>query len=216
MKKYISLLVVTVCLLSSANSLWGQIPVEIEAIRSTFKKFRSSIEQQNGKEALQYIDTKTLDYYKYLLDQIIYAKAEELDSLDVFDKYNLLTVRHNIAPEKILKLTPAGLYALFVDSGYIAKESVADMEMGKVELKYKEGTAKAQAVVGGKVVPLVFNFVKEKKQWKIILVDAFASARKGLEMRVKQNNQLENEFIFVELVLSSGKSIAPSILEPLK
>ena len=78
----------------------------IDEIRKCFSGYKQSIMDQNGVEAIEFIDLNILEYYGNMLDKIKFANQAEIDSMSMFDKLMIITVRHNSTTEDLNAFTP--------------------------------------------------------------------------------------------------------------
>jgi len=57
---------------------------------NTFTAFQSAIINSNGDEAVIYLDSNSMNYFKSILDNVLNADSLTLESLPLSDKFNVL------------------------------------------------------------------------------------------------------------------------------
>lgn len=198
-------------------NVFAQIPKETEAVKKTFLNFRTAVLNKDGALGAKQVDESTLKYYQHLLDWTLYADTAVLDTLNTFDRMNVLNLRHRVAKESLLQLKDGyALFKLTIDSGFFAENSVKNFEIGKVDIKSKEGIADGQPMFDGKDFGMTFKFIREKKLWKLQLSEVLNMAKKGMELDIKKSGKGENEYIWTYLILETGRNVSPEIANPLK
>src|SRR6266542_1557343 len=191
----------------------GQTKDDAKDIKDCFAGYKSSILENKGDEAIKWVDKNTLNYYGKMLQLAISADSKTVSNLGILDKMTVLTVRHRIPKEEVLKMKGNSFFTYAINSGMVGKNSVMTLEIGDIEIS--GNLAKGQLVVNGQKAPLYFQFNKENDKWKIDITSIFPASIIGLKQVIKNNGLTENEFILNALRGLTGKEADVSIWKPL-
>ena len=176
-----------------------------------FTSYQSAMLNDQGAEAVKYLDSHSMDHFKMILEKVKGADSLAIEALSVSDKFNVLVIRHMATKKEILAFTPATMTAFAFNHG-MGKSNLEGATLGKS--KIKNNNAKAFLMVDGKKTDEEYEFNLEDGQWKIDITPSMAKAE--LEMKDMLEGQDENEFIFGMLELMSGKTPTHSIWKKIK
>lgn len=193
-------------------SCFGQNASDEKGIKDCFAGYKLSILESRGEEAIKWVDKNTLDYYESMLKLSIVADSSIVQILDFMDRFTVLTARHRIPKDELLKMDGNSFFVYAIDAGMVGKGGVTTVEIGEVTID--GDTAKGQLVSNGQVSPLYFQFNKEDGQWKIDITSIFAPSAAALTKMIKDSGQSETEFILQALQLLTGRSVDNSIWHP--
>lgn len=186
---------------------------EQEAVQQSFKNYKASILEDNGSQAIKFVDSKTITYYSELLDLILEADSAKVNALNIMDKFQVLTVRARIETEKLRSFDGKQLLEHTIDQGMTSK-SVAGIAIENIIV---DGNfAKGQLLTNGKSAPFYFHFYKEEGNWKIDLTSIFKISMTAFNQMIKESGQEENEFIFTLLESVSGRRPDNAIWQPIR
>lgn len=208
--KYI-LLLIYLCIFT-VNLCLAQTP-EQKLVKQSFDKYKAAILTDKGEEAVKYVDSRTVNYYSYILDLVKTADSTKVKGLSITDKLMVFSVRHRTPKEEISKFDGISLLQYAIKSGMVGKSSVANNAIGTVTITGK--FAKAPLIANGQKTPLHFHFYKEDNQWKIDLTALFPYSNMVLKNMVNESGKSENEFIFYMLEMITGKEPGAEIWQPL-
>jgi hypothetical protein len=193
-----------------AVSAYGQSDEEL--VREAFENYKSSILNNNGNEAVKYVDSRTIEYYSHILDLVKNADSAKVESLPFLDRLLVLSIRHRTSKENILSLDGKGLLILAIENGMVGKSSVENNSIGKVTID--DSFARGQFVFNGQEEQIYFDFYKEDGQWKLDLTSLFPLSAQVLEQLIYEDGQDENEFLFTFLEMVTGKKPGAEIWQP--
>ena len=176
-----------------------------------FTAYQSAMLNDQGAEAVKYLDSHSMDHFKMILEKVKGADSLAIEALSVSDKFNVLVIRHMATKKEILAFTPATMTAFAFNHG-MGKSNLEGATLGKA--KIKGNNAKAPLMKEGKKTDEEYEFNLEDGQWKIDITAPMAKAE--LEMKEMLMGQNENEFIFGMLELMSGKTPTHSIWKKIK
>jgi hypothetical protein len=185
---------------------------EEKLVRKSFDSYKSAILNGEGKKAVQYVDSRTIQYYSHLLDLVKTADSVKVESLSILDKLMVFSIRHRTPREEVLSFDGTGLFVYAINSGMVGKNSVANNTIGDVSLDHD--FAKGQLVVLGDKAPFYFHFYKEAKQWKLDLTSLFSVSTTAFKKMADESGQNENDFLFLLLEKLTGNKPTRQIWEP--
>lgn len=210
MKKQAMVLIFFLCV---QQITFGQAADEV-FIKQAFNGYKTAILNDKGDEALKFIDTRTINYYGYILELVKNADSIIVDSLSVLDKLMVLSVRHRTSREDILSFDGKKLLVYAIKSGMVGKSSVANISIG--EVKVDGEVANGQVVNNGQKTPIYFNFYKEDGQWKIDLTSIFQVSTMAFKQVITESGQAENQYLLSILEMLTGNKPGKEIWEPVK
>ena len=200
-------------LLVSSTSAFTQ-KSEVKAVKVSFDSYKQAILNDRGEEAVQFVDSRTINYYGDVLEKVKHADSATVNALPLMDKVMVFSVRHRATKEDILSFDGKGLLVYAIKSGMVGKNSVVNSSIGDVTV---EGTfAKGQYVSNGNKAPFNFNFYKEDNAWKVDLTSIFPTTNMVFRKLVEESGQTENEFLFSILERLTGKAPGDEIWIPTK
>ena len=181
-------------------------------VRKCFEHYKQAILEDQGENAIKFVDKKTINYYTKMLDKIKKADSLEVNSLGIIDKIMVLSIRHQASKKEIQSMNGGGLLVYAIQKGMIGKSSVQRNRIGEVKLN--GGIAKGQIVSGEQITPVYFDFNKEKGVWKIDLTSVFSLGTIGFKQVLKKSGLKENEYLIQVLEQMTGKKPSTKIWNP--
>ena len=210
MLKKVSLLVFLVTL----SSFGIAQEKEENRIRKCFEKYRDEILANNGDEAANYVASKTIEYYTYILDKAIKADSNELNELGFKNKFEVLLFRHWVGKDKILTLDGRGLLVLELNEGMIAMNTFKNQSIGKIEI---DGSfAKGRFLTNNSETIFKYHFYKEDSQWKVDLSCLYSFREAEAKQEQIESGQNENDYMLSNVEMLTGKKVTRDILNPLE
>jgi len=186
----------------------------VEEVRQCFNGYKQSIMDQTGTEAVKYIDLNILTYYSDMLSKIKHANQQEIDSMSMFDKLMIITVRHNSTSEDLNNFTPEALFVKAVNEAWVGKETIANMTIGEVEIEKKQ--AKGYLLSSGQSIPFYFMFSKKDGRWKVDLKSVTPIINFFLEHMARQSGISQNELLIQLVEILSGRAVNSNIWDPIQ
>lgn len=187
---------------------------DVALVKQAFDNYKSAILNDKGEKAMEYVDSRTIKYYDYILEAAKNADSSKLNSLPLTDKITILTFRHRASREDIMSMDGKGLFVYAIKNGMVGKNSVSNNSIGEVTVD--QDFAKGQLVVRGKAVPMFFHFYREQDQWKLDLTSLFPIANMTFKKMVEDSGEEENDYLFNLLEILTGKRPGPEIWQPMK
>lgn len=182
---------------------------EAAAVRQVFDNYKAAILNDEGENALQYIDSRTEKYYAGILDAVKNGDSATLSSLSLIDRITIFSIRHRASRQEIIGMTGNELFVYAIRKGMVGKGGVARNSIGDVTINGDFATG--QVVVSGTQTPLAFHFYKEEGKWKMDLTSIFPITNQAFKKMVEESGEPENEYLFGLLEMLTGKKPGPEI-----
>lgn len=184
------------------------------AITQCFHQYKNAILEGKGSLAAEHVDSKTISYYDFILEQVKHIDSVGLYELNLNDRLMILSVRHRINNKNLHSIDGKGLFVLSIDNGLISKSSLSGNEIGEVTVEDKK--AKAQLLIQGMKTPVFMEFVQEKNKWKLNLTSMFEQTSSSIQKMAKRSKMTENEFMLLMLEKSNNIKPNKAIWNPVK
>ncbi len=198
-------------LMFAVQVTYGQKSEE-KLVRKSFENYKNTILNDNGEEAVKYVDSRTINYYNEILKLVRTADSTTIETLSILDKLMVFSVRHRTSKEDIASFEGRSLFIYAIKSGMVGKNSVSNNSIGDVETD--EDFAKGQLVVKDQKTPFYFHFYKEKGQWKIDLTSLFPITTMTFQKMADESELNQNEYLFSLLEMITGKKPDQEIWKP--
>ncbi|WP_299258650.1 hypothetical protein [uncultured Aquimarina sp.] len=201
---FLSLSIITTCI--------GQEKEE-KLVRESFNSYKTSILNDKGEEAVNFVDSRTISYYNKILETTKKADSLTLNSLGILDKLMVISIRYRTSKKDILSFDGKELLIYAIKEGMVGKNSVINTEIGSVEID--EDFAKGQFISNGKKAPFYFHFYKEDNNWKVDLTSIFPVGAMAFKKMIEDNGEEENKYLLQLLELMTGKKPVNEIWKPI-
>lgn len=185
-----------------------------EQVQECFSNYKTALQDQNGKSALDYVDKSTINYYEEMLQYAIEADSLDINKMSLMDKITILSIRHKISPQEIMRMDGKALFIYAINNGMIGSNSIDKITLSTI--KIKESTADGYLMANGQELPMAFEFKKEDTEWKINLTSIFDISETGLKQAAYIRNLKENEFIVTTISEINKKKVSDNIWHPIQ
>ncbi|MDR4505618.1 MAG: hypothetical protein MRK01_12660 [Candidatus Scalindua sp.] len=210
----ITAVIILLCIsISNCTAEEPQQTIAVSGVRGAFDNYKSSILDQDGSKAVQYVSNSTIEYYGKIMKSALTGEEEEVRNLSTIDKMMVILLRHRMDAEVLSHMTAEELFIHSVDKGWIGKDSVINSDIGKIT--ESTDTATAVFINYGKETPLKYQFVKEQEQWKLDLTAVMPLSDQAFKEVIESSNLDEDEYIFKILESISGEKLSEDIWHPL-
>ncbi|KOH45033.1 hypothetical protein [Sunxiuqinia dokdonensis] len=159
-------LILTVSIYAQAN--------DEELIRTCFDRYRHFLLAENGEEAIKFVDSHSIDYYGDLQELAKNADSLTIESLPIFDRVMVLTVRVMVPKEDILEFDGQSLLTYAINNGMIGKQNQGSLMIGQVNVD--QNSAQGKLLLDQIESPYSVHFNKENGEWKYDLTSLFPLA----------------------------------------
>lgn len=213
------LLILSACATSKPTESEQPVLISVEVdhqqqVREAYSAYKAAILADQGAEAVQHVDSRTVQYYTDIQRQAVEADSLTVDGLAILDKLMVLAIRHRTPREQLLSFDGVSLFTYAVEQGMVGKNSVANLSIGTITIN--GDTAQGQVINNGQVTPLAYHFNKEDGRWKIDLTSIFGVSGSAFQQMVDQSEQAENDYLLMILELTTGKKPGADIWQPVK
>jgi hypothetical protein len=185
---------------------------EVGLIRKNFDSYKTLLYNGNGGEAANLVDSHTIKYYGDIIELVRNADSLKVESLSLWDKIMVLTVRQRVSKENILNFDGKALLIHAINNGMIDKNSVLRFTIGDVTVD--NNSAKGQLIFNGTGTPYFLNFYKENGQWKYDLTTSFPIFIPALQKLEKELG--ERGFIDGMLRAIPGNKLSQNVWRPIR
>lgn len=199
-------------LLITGQLTYGQ-KSEDKLVKKSFDNYKSAILNDNGEEAVKYVDNRTIKYYSDILELVKSADSSKIETLSILDKLMVFSIRHRTSKDDILSFEGKSLLVYAITSGMVGKNSVANASIGEVIIE--NDFAKGQFIANGQKAPFYFHFYKEEEQWKIDLTSIFPVSTMAFKKIVDESGENQNDYLFSLLEMITGKKPGIEIWQPI-
>lgn len=182
-------------------------------IKACFNGYKNAILSDQGKTAVSFVDSRTVNYYTDILQKTKTLDSAGIDKLSIMDKLTILMLRHRATKEEIMQLDGRSLLVYAVERGMVGKNSVQQLSIGEVMIR--GNAAEGQIIVGVAPTSLAYNFYKENGAWKMDITSVLPDGNNAMKKVVKDSGQPENEFLIMLLENATGKEPLKNIWKPL-
>jgi len=187
---------------------------ESKKVEKAYNAYKNAILNDNGTEAVKWVDSRTIKYYSEVLELVRNADSLAVDSLSAMDKLMVFSIRHRAPADSIRNFDGKAMLVYAIDNGMVGKNSVANFDLGKI--KIDSAFAAAEITMGKRVAPIKFHFYNEDGSWKMDITALFSMSRTAFRRMVTNSQEEENAYLFNLLEAVSGKKPEPSIWKPVK
>lgn len=167
---------------------------QVKDVRSAFENYRKAVLNDRGDKAAELVTQGTLDYYGEMKHVALTAPAREVKSLAAGEKFFVIRLRLAIPREQLTLLSAKELFSYSVKSGWIGKDGVRNMKLGKISVS--DTFAAGEYSSRGKKSPIKFQFRKESETWKLDLLPLAKLSSELFDYLAKQQGLSQNEFVF--------------------
>lgn len=214
MKKIIGAILMVLVLTMACNNVQNtkKQDKEKELVVASFEHYKAAILKDDGREAEKYIDDKTIEYYSKLLEDVLTTDSTQLSSLGVMHKLLVLNIRGQVPKEDLVLLDGKGLLIYTINAGMTNRDiTEANIKNITVDGNFAQG----QLLKEGRITPVMFDFYKRNKEWKIDLTSIFEITNIGLNEAIEKSGMEEDKCILKMLEPFLGDSIDNKIWHPL-
>ncbi|MEM0965481.1 MAG: hypothetical protein AAGJ81_04965 [Verrucomicrobiota bacterium] len=186
---------------------------ENASVKQAFEDYKSAILNDDAETAYGLVNENTKAWYGETLDRVLTSNRDQIMELGVLDKIQVILIRHRVPREEILQMTPESLFKYAASRGWVGKNSVSGLGIGKIDVQRDFATGVVRT--NGEDSPIRFHFYKEDGVWRIDLTELNKWGEAALITQIKQSRQDELDYIFTLVQFASGKPVQESIWKPL-
>jgi hypothetical protein len=184
-----------------------------QQITRAFEQYKAAALNSNGRDAVQYLDKKTIDYYSHLLEEIRTADSVRLESSSVLDKYVVLLIRHSVDPKEIVNLDGRSFLSYAIERGFVGKSELVHNSITDITVSGNFASARMVSKEDGSAAPM--EFYKEKDGWKVNFSALIRLSIPAFRNLIRESGQDENTIILSMVEMSTGRRPDPTVWIPL-
>ncbi|WP_420457365.1 hypothetical protein [Rubrivirga sp.] len=170
------------------------------AVAQAFEAYRTAVLASDGRAALDAVDAATVRYYGAMLDLALDADSATVAREPLIHQLLVLALRGRVSADTLRAMDPVSAFVYGVDRGWIGRESVERIELGRVTVRGDRATATLESA--GRPVPtLQFGFSREDGRWRFDLTSFQSGLSAELEAVAKRAGMTGSEL--VEQMLAS-------------
>ena len=184
-------------------------------IVKVFETYKKSIISGDSKLAISQLDKNSINYYQEILDISLRADSTQINQLEVLDKLIVLSVKHKVPKDQLIKMNGLELLNYSIDNGLIGnKNSINEIEIGEVDINGE--IAYGQFIVKKQKTPLYFGFTYDQSQWRLDITSVFEPTGFAIRKLVDIQNKPVNDVILLMVESSTpGKKVSKDIWKPI-
>lgn len=183
---------------------------EAEAdVRAAFVAYKEALLDGDTATALDAVSSATVDYFTDMQSLGARGGPEEIKARSMGDRFFVTLVREQVARDELATMSGEGLFIYGVEHGLISADTVAQMDLGDIEVSSE--SALAVVVSSGEISPSRFRFVRESGRWKVDLVYLLRLLDAALRQVAASSGLGEDEFIFERVAIATGRPVPPDI-----
>lgn len=196
----------------SSTLLAQQKDSKEEAVRKAYTDYKRAALNDQGEDAYNLIDQRTVAYYNELAKRLKVIDSTALEERTLSDKLQILLIRSLATAEQIQAFDGKSLFVFSVNKGLIGKNSTSAHLIGEVII---EGNfAKGEVLNNGQPSNVYFHFYKEEGEWKFNLTALFPPTELLFRKMQRQSGMSEHEFLFYLIEAISQKRANNSLWNP--
>jgi hypothetical protein len=176
-----------------------------ELIKESFNNYKNAVINDNGKEAVKYVDSRTIKYYSRLLELTKTADSIQLEKSTIIEKFFVLGVRHTTPKDSIYKFTGQTLFSYAIDKGFTGKDGAIQLYINQIDFENNFAIVELKSKNAKSDPGINIHYYKENGVWKADWTSFFILGNVAFKNLIKSSGQEENEFIMYALNEIYGK-----------
>jgi hypothetical protein len=178
---------------------------EEELINESFNNYKNAVINDNGKEAVKYVDTRTIKYYGRLLELTKTADSLQIEKSTIIEKFFVLALRHTTPKDSIFKFNGQTLYSYAIDKGMTGKDGAIQLYINQVDIDNNFAIVELKSKNAQSDPGISLHYYKENGVWKADWTSFFILGNAAFKNLIKTSGMTENEFIMNTLNEVYGK-----------
>jgi len=193
----------------------------------SFDNLKTALLNEDGKEVLNYIDSRTFNYYGGILKKSRTLDSTATEKLPLFDKAFVFITRHLSLKDKIGLMNDTSFFIYAVEHKMIDKigSSIGGTDIDTIIIS--KDSAKARLMVSKQVQDILqlkdiniglpgLYFYKERDNWKVNLTSQIPFTYAAIKYAVKNAGLSETEFLLANMPQESKEKIGSEIWKPIE
>ena len=200
-------------LLVSGSALAQDGAVE-EEVRRLFDRYKVALLQGDGELASDLVDADTMKFFDDIKHLALAGDEESVKKRPFVDRLLIVTMRHELDSADLQQMGLQGLLQHAVEAGWIGKQSIAQLDIGEIEVSGDEATG--VAITTGLQAPEteeppLYRFVREEGVWKFRFHSLVQGINNLIGQFTAQMGTDEDDLIFLLVEQLSGRKVLPDV-----
>lgn len=190
-----------------------------ELVRRAFESYKRALVEGDADLAVAQVDEETLRYFRELRDLAATAPEMTVRQRSFVDRLLILAMRHSFDPAELADLSLERLIGRATEEGWIAPQTVAQLEMGQVTIDGDRAVGEAMTAasaanpdIAGPIDGLRYEFVRaESGEWRFRFGSLVRSLNVLVEQLTGQLGAQQDDFLFMLIESFSGEKVLPEV-----
>jgi hypothetical protein len=166
-----------------------------DLIKESFNSYKKAIINDDGKEAVKYVDSRTIKYYDKILELTKNADSVQIEKSTIMEKFFVLAIRHTTPKDSIFKFTGQTLYSYAIEKGMTGKEGAIQLYIDRIDVEDNFAIVEVKSKNAKSDPAIKINYYKENETWKADWTSFFILGNIAFKNLIKSSRLEENEFI---------------------
>ena len=184
-----------------------------KAIRKVFEVYTTSIINEDYAKAVDCLDSRSVAYNEYLLNNIKNSDSLFLNTLSIMDRISILLVRTIATKSEINSFDGKSIYEWMLMKGFVDKSDVANSSIGEISII--NNIAQGE-LINENIKKMILNkelmkenipkitFYFENNKWKFNTISIQIIAEPLFNKMATESGLDENTFILKAIQLNTG------------
>lgn len=219
MKKIISSTFIVISSFLTLQAQETETPTIDEAkakkeIVNVFNTYKNAVLKSDTKTAILQLDKSSFKYYEDILNTSLRADEAQIKTLDVLDRLMVLSVKHRVPKEELVKMTGRDLLIYALDKDIINNNRVENMGIGDIDVNGP--IAYGQFLQNDQNIALYVGFSYDQSQWRLDVTSLAEPTGFAIKKLAKLQNKSENDVIIIMVESATpGQKVSKDIWKPI-
>lgn len=187
----------------------GAAEKEVVAV---FERYRGAAMACKGADAVECVDSHTMEYFQKMLDLARTGSAAEVHRQTYINRMMILMCRAQYKPEELKNMTGRMLFISGIDRGQTSKQAMLKMSVGRVRI---EGDVAVMAMRSeGKETSVSMEFRREGGQWRLDFTGLLKLVDMAMKTVAQDQDMDEDDLLMSVLETTLGHKPGEEIWEP--
>ena len=183
-------------------------------IINVFNTYKNAVLKNDTKNAILQLDKSSFNYYDEILNTSLRADEAQINQLDILDRLMVLTVKHRVPKEQLIKMNGKDLLVYALENDIINNNRVETMGIGEIDIN--GDIAYGQFLQNSKNIALYLGFSYDQSQWRLDVTSLAEPTGFAIRKLVEMQNKDENEVILMMIESATpGQKVSKEIWKPI-
>ena len=184
-------------------------------IRRVFHSYRAALTSGAGEDAAALVDRETFVYFEDLKRLALEGAEDVVRARPFVDRLLIVSMRQAVPRAELEQLDLGDLMNKALSEGWISPQTVAQLEIGEVEVKGDHATATAVSlnpmVSFDEGEPMLYEFQREQGGWRFGFSSLVASLNRLVEEFTAELGTEQDDLIFLLVQNLTGRPVLPDV-----